>query len=397
MPMPASIRKRAPWGLFKLVVTVLLFTSGCLYGSPSSVATSDLKLVSLPHSFEQPLLVTYAESHPEALFVVEKTGRIKVVLDAEAPPQVLLDIRDQVSRGSEQGLLGLAFHPRFGENGLFFVNYTDRSGDTQVVRYQVRPGTLAADPDSRMVVLTIPQPRANHNGGMLAFGPDGFLYIGTGDGGGAGDPEGNGQKGSTLLGKLLRIDVDGGEPYTIPPTNPFVDRSDFLPEIWAFGLRNPWRFSFDRLTGDLYIADVGQNAWEELNYQPASDPGGQNYGWNRMEGRQCYPQNRACSTDGTRLPVLVYSHQATGGCSITGGYVYRGTDIPWLYGKYVFGDYCSGEIWSAEPGGTGEPWPMVSLLDSSALISSFGEDAHGELYITDLNGGKVYRLVDGRR
>src|SRR5690606_5939033 len=244
----------------------------------------------------------------ESLFIVEKTGRIRRFAGGRLAPEPRLALLGQVAGGYKQGLLSVAFRPRFEENRTFFVYYTDRRGTVKIDRYQTVPGRYVADPQSRVQVLEIPQPASNHNGGMMAFGPDGYLYIGTGDGGRAGDPWGNAQNLSTLLGKILRIDVDGGEPYAIPPDNPFVDHPEARPEIWALGLRNPWRFSFDRETGDLYIADVGQNEWEEINLQPAESRGGENYGWNIMEGAHCY--QRRCDPEGFVLPVAEYHHRA---------------------------------------------------------------------------------------
>jgi glucose/arabinose dehydrogenase len=237
----------------------------------------------------------------------------------------------------------------------------------------------------------VDQPAPNHNGGLLKFGPDGYLYIGMGDGGAAGDPWGHGQSLDTLLGKLLRIDVDSGDPYAVPPDNPFVGRDDARPEIWAYGLRNPWRFSFDRATGDLFIADVGQNAQEEVHFQPAASAGGENYGWDIMEGDACYDAS-SCDREGLELPVAVYAHSGeAGGCSITGGYVYRGGAFPALAGTYLYADFCSGNLWALRPGGDSWQSELVTTLD--IRVSSFGEDEAGELYLTDRSGGGLYRLV----
>ena len=323
------------------------------------------------------------------LFAVEQRGVIWLI-DAQGTTDrdPLLNISDRVRSGGEQGLLGLAFHPDFASNGRLFVDYTDVNGDTVVSEFG-----LAADgrgvPESEDVLLHIDQPFANHNGGMLAFGPDGYLYIGTGDGGSGGDPQGNGQNLDTLLGKILRIDVDAGQGNAIPIDNPFAAGGG-LPEIWSYGLRNPWRFSFDRLTGAMFIADVGQNAWEEVDAEPAGS-GGRNYGWNIMEGERCYAKAR-CLVAGLTLPVAVYPHDD--GCSITGGYVYRGSQFPALYGGYVFADYCTGTLWALDA--------QDALEDGSADItalgsvpfspSSFGEDELGELYVVD-HGGAIYQLA----
>jgi glucose/arabinose dehydrogenase len=286
------------------------------------------------------------------------------------------------SNRNEQGLLSIAFHPDFANTGRLFVNYTDNSGDTVVAGYDVTADGQLVDLATALVILTIPQPHANHNGGQLQFGPDGYLYIGTGDGGSANDPYGNGQNPAALLGKMLRIAVDGEPPYQIPADNPFLDQADFLPEIWSLGLRNPWRFSFDRSTGDLYIADVGQNQYEEVNLQPAGQ-GGLNYGWSIMEGAHCF-QSGQCDSAGLTQPLAEYDHGQ--GCSVTGGHVYRGAQFPALAGVYLYGDFCSGKIWGVRPGGQ-----AVELLDTDMSISSFGEDETGELYVMDYRGS-VYQI-----
>ncbi|BAS26741.1 hypothetical protein LIP_0884 [Limnochorda pilosa] len=354
---------------------------------------SGLRLEPLDASFVQPVHITHAPGDPRHLWIVEQRGTIRVY-DLESDSLLntpFLSIPDRISTGGERGLLSLAFHPDFPSNGRFFVNYTDRAGHTQVVEYRVGASPLEADLASARRILRIEQPAANHNGGMMAFGPDGYLYIGTGDGGRANDPWGNGQNPGVLLGKLLRLDVDGGSPYAVPADNPFVGQSGARGEIWALGLRNPWKFSFDRATGDLYIADVGQNAWEEINFQPAGSAGGQNYGWNRMEGTHCFPTGSWCDRNGLTLPVAEYPNRSEVGCSITGGYVYRGEAIPELYGSYLFADYCTGRIWAmpAGPAGTyseqmdraGETWPYQELLRTPHTTTAFGEDLHGEVYV----------------
>jgi glucose/arabinose dehydrogenase len=299
-----------------------------------------------------------------------------------------LDIQERVNDGAnEQGLLGLAFHPRYAENGYFFVNYTGANDETVIARFSVTSDPNRADPASEKVILTIDQPYRNHNGGDLAFGPDGYLYVGMGDGGSAGDPEQRAQNPQSLLGKMLRLDVDNGDPYGIPTDNPFVTRGDVALEIWAYGLRNPWRFSFDRATGDLYIADVGQNAIEEVNIQPADSAGGENYGWDFLEGSQ--PFEGAAPAD-TVLPVAEYARGD--GCSVTGGYVYRGAALPELNGVYFFGDYCSGLIWSLQRDAAGA-WRRATFGETDFNIGSFGEDAAGELYVLDHRGGGVYQIV----
>jgi len=317
-----------------------------------------------------------------------------------------LSIMDLVNCCGEQGLLSVAFDPDYETNGALYVNYTGYAGmgDTVVARYIVAdPASDVASVVSATQVLTVVQPQANHNGGQLQFGPhDDVLYIGMGDGGAAGDqgsghhePGGNAQWPGTLLGKMLRIDVRGALTYTIPPPNPFTQTADYRPEIWALGLRNPWRFSFDRATGDMYTGDVGQYSWEEVSYQPASSPGGENYGWRVLEGTHCFNPSTDCDASGKVLPIAEYSHSL--GCSVTGGYVYRGSVYPWLNGVYFYADYCSGRIWSLEQVSPGV-WSSVEKRNENFSISSFGEDEDGELYVLDYSDGRVLRLtVNGYR
>jgi glucose/arabinose dehydrogenase len=328
----------------------------------------------------------------ERLFVVEQGGRIRIVRDGALLDEPFLDLGGLVSTGgSEQGLLSMAFHPGYASNGWFFVNYTDVGGDTRVVRYTVSTDPDQADPSSGSLVLQVQQPFGNHNGGHILFGPDGMLYVAMGDGGDGGDPEGNGQNPATLHGALLRLDVDGGEPYGIPADNPFVGDLDARDEIWAWGLRNPWRISFDPPTGMLYVADVGQDRWEEVNAVPASQPG-LNYGWNVMEGPECFATD-PCDTTGLVLPVLSYRIGAEG-CAIIGGGVYRGSGIPDLVGHYFYSDFCGGWLRSFRlDGGEAvdeEEWPVGDL----GRILSMGVDSAGELYLLSLaQGGSVFRLV----
>ncbi|HEX6178045.1 MAG TPA: PQQ-dependent sugar dehydrogenase [Thermoanaerobaculia bacterium] len=361
---------------------------------PVGASAQVIELQPVATGLDQPVSVTHAGD--SRLFITLQRGR--VLIDDAAGTREFLDIRSLVFCGSggdcgERGLLSVAFHPRYAENGLFYVYYTDREGDIVIERYRRSTSDPdRADPSSRMLILEIPHRQfGNHNGGQLQFGPDGYLYIGTGDGGGGGDPLESGQSRLTLLGKILRIDVDGGSPYAIPSSNPFDDLDDARGEIWAWGLRNPWRFSFDRITGDLWIADVGQNAFEEVNVQPRTSAGGENYGWDVMEGAHCFEPSTNCNQTGLVLPVLEYGR--SDGCSVTGGFRYRGSQNPRLRGRYIYGDYCSGRIWSAVPDGGG--WSSRLLVDTSVLISSFGEDANGELYVTDhRSNGSVYRIVD---
>jgi glucose/arabinose dehydrogenase len=356
-------------------------------------ASLRLDIELLAEGFAQPTQVTHAGDGSGRLFVVEQAGRIWVLRAGERAAEPFLDLTELVgSSANEQGLLSVAFHPRFSENGLFYVNYTDRAGDTVVARYRTDAADgERADPTSAAEVLRIEQPAGNHNGGLLKFGPDGYLYIGTGDGGGAGDPDNHAQRLNTLLGKLLRIDIDGGTPYAVPADNPFVGQAEARPEIWAYGLRNPWRFAFDRASGDLYIADVGQSAQEEVHFQAAASAGGENYGWRIMEGSACYAP-RDCDPSGLELPVAVYPHGSDeGGCSITGGYVYRGAQFPALAGVYVYTDYCSGNLWAlrVEEGA----WRSRIAGRTEIRASSFGEDEAGELYVADRDDGGIYRLV----
>ncbi|MCU0483028.1 MAG: PQQ-dependent sugar dehydrogenase [Chloroflexi bacterium] len=368
-------------------------------GSPVPTATPAagweppaLALAPVADGLEAPLFVGSAGDGSGRLFIVEQGGRIRTIRDGRLLAEPFLDIAARISTGGERGLLGLAFSPTFADDGRFFVNYTDAAGDTVVAEYRVS----AADPDradlaSGRLVLAIDQPYANHNGGDLAFGPDGLLWIGTGDGGSGGDPEGRAQRLDSLLGKLLRIDPDprDGAPYAVPADNPFLGRDDARPEIWASGLRNPWRYSFDRATGDLWIGDVGQAAWEEIDVLRAGTLGRPNLGWNVMEGSHCFEPAEGCSTAGLVPPVAEYGRDA--GCSVTGGYVYRGEAIAGLAGTYLFGDFCSGTIWGLEAAAD-RPAARV-LLQTEMAIASFGEDEAGELYVSDLGGGRVFRLT----
>ena len=343
--------------------------------------------------FDRMVFLTYPHDDSGRLFVVLQPGRIVVFQNdpgAESA-RTFLDIRERVNdSGNEEGLLGLAFDPAFAENGHFYVNYT-ASGPrrTVVSRFSVSAGDPnTADPDSEMVFLEVAQPYRNHNGGHVAFGPDGMLYVGLGDGGSGGDPRGNGQDTSTLLGAILRIDVSAlGETggYAVPPDNPFAgDDGTARGEIWAYGLRNPWRFSFDRETGDLWAADVGQNRYEEIDIiRP-----GLNYGWNVMEGSKCFrPTN--CDTRGLEMPVAEYGRE--GGCSVTGGYVYRGRRLPTLYGAYLYADFCSGKIWALRHDGTTVTEQML-IADTGLSISSFGEDPSGEVYVLTFEGA-IHRFA----
>ena len=314
------------------------------------------------------------------LFVIEKVGRIRIIENDQLIDTPFLDISERVgSDGNEQGLLGLAFHPKYQENGRFFVNYTDTSGDTVIARFQVSDDPNVADSASEVKLLGLDQPFPNHNGGVLVFGPDGYLYAGLGDGGAAGDPRGNAQNTEVLLGKILRLDVDSAEPYAVPTDNPFGD------EIWVYGLRNPWRLSFDKATGDLYIGDVGQGDWEEIDFLAAGSPGGANFGWDFREGAHDFEGG---GPEGMIDPVAEYSHPE-GGCSVTGGYVYRGSMPEWN-GIYLYGDYCTGMIWGLIQIDGG--WQNQLLFDLDLTLTSFGQDETGELYLVS-DSGEILRLV----
>jgi glucose/arabinose dehydrogenase len=326
----------------------------------------------------------------ERLYVVVKAGRVLVIENGAIREQPFLDITDRVgSSSSEQGLLSIAFSPQYATNRYLYVNYTDKNGDTVVSRFTAAADLSQADPQSESKVLGIDQPYPNHNGGQLQFGPDGMLYIGMGDGGSAGDPQNHAQDTQSLLGKLLRIDVSAADkPYQVPADNPQL--SNATPsEVWAYGLRNPWRFSFDKQTNDLYIADVGQNVYEEIDFQPAGSSGGQNYGWNLYEGFEPYKNN--ADSSGLTAPIFAYSHDL--GCSVTGGYVYRGQQVPALNGAYLYSDYCTGHIWALQRDASNK-WVNTLLLDSGLNVSSFGQDAQGELYVIALNGG-IYQIAQG--
>lgn len=385
---------------------------GCTSPAPPPVATAPLPDAEVPgpaaedalqldeieialepvaDGFEQPLYATGAGDGSGRLIVLEKTGRAWIVRDG-VRKDVLLDLSTRVSTESEQGLLGIAFSPTFADDGLVFVSYTQKDGGSVLSRFTADGDAI--DPGSEKMLLHVAQPYANHNGGMIAFGSDGYLYLGLGDGGSGGDPYGNGQNGGTFLGKMLRIDVIGGagDPagYVVPDDNPFVGQAGMKPEVWAIGLRNPWRFSFDRVTGDLWIGDVGQNAWEEIDFEPADSPGGENYGWNLFEATHPYPaDSTAPDPGGFTMPVVEYGRDT--GTSITGGYVYRGTAEPGLGGTYFYADFTVGRIWGLQRAEDGSVQTR-ELLDTDLMIASFGEDDDGELYVVDFNGG-VHRVT----
>jgi len=372
------------------LLACLTLLGSLIFVPPLSFALSGKPVVShgpialqplVTHQFSQPVFLVPSPDQTNRLFVIEQKGRMLIVKGDTVLPTPFLDIGEKLSSGNEQGFLGLAFHPRFSSNGRWFVNYTraeDRA--TVIAEYHVSSNPNQAE-QKESVLLVIPQPYGNHNGGMIAFGPDHYLYIGMGDGGSGGDPKNYAQNRNELLGKFLRIDVDQPPPYGIPPDNPLVN-SPGRPEIFAWGLRNPWRFSFDRETGHLWAADVGQNEWEEIDVIQK----GKNYGWRLVEGTHCFnPETHCRQGQDTVDPVTEYAH-SSGRCSVTGGYVYRGKKIPDLAGTYIFGDFCSGEIWGYREGQT------RILLNTDLQISSFGEDRDGELYVVGYGGG-IVRIV----
>ncbi|MGH7819767.1 MAG: PQQ-dependent sugar dehydrogenase, partial [Candidatus Binatia bacterium] len=342
---------------------------------------------------DRPVHVTHTGDGSGRLFVVEQPGRIRIVSGGAVVVTPFLDISSLVGCCGERGLLSVAFPPSYGESGggRFYIDYTDLAGHTVIARYRVSGNTDLADAASAEILLTVNQPFANHNGGQIEFGPDGHLYVGMGDGGSSGDPQNNAQNKQSRLGKLLRLDVESGvSPFAIPPDNPYVGTTgDDL--VWALGLRNPWRFSFDRLTGDLYIGDVGQQSREEIDFQPAAATAARNYGWRILEGNKCFKPSSNCTPPaGYAKPIAEYDHAK--GCSVTGGFVYRGAEFPAMEGRYFYGDYCSGRIWGLKRSGASS-WVSKVLLDTTLRISSFGEDEAGELYVVN-HDGAVLRLVD---
>ncbi|HEV8197216.1 MAG TPA: PQQ-dependent sugar dehydrogenase [Gemmatimonadales bacterium] len=385
-------------GLGTFFLTVM--TAGC--GSPPGSDPADppaelaVRLKEVARGLDAPLFLTSPPGDPARAFVVEQGGRIRIIRNDVLLPTPFLDISSRIASGGERGLLGLAFHPQYATNGRFVVYYTNTAGDIRIASYKVSANPEVADPASEQLLLAVPHPSfSNHNGGMVTFGPDGRLYAGIGDGGSGGDPNGNGQNRNTLLAKLVRLDVNAAGQASVPSDNPFVGQSGMRPEIWSYGLRNPWRFSFDRLTGDLYIGDVGQNAREEIDVSrgPSNMGRGLDFGWNIMEGTSCFSPSSGCNRTGLTLPVLDYGHGD--GCSVTGGYVYRGSLVPALRGMYFYGDYCSGWVRSFVLSGG----QVAQRLDWAALrpggqITSFGEDAAGELYII-VASGSVFRIEAG--
>ena len=398
--------------VFSLLTVVLALAAGFAQASPASqpdAPESAVQLQLVAAGLTRPVDLTAPPGDRGRLFIIEKPGRIRIVTVAGGVysllPTPFLDITGLVgSSGNEQGLPGLAFHPSYASNGYFYVNYTNISSNSVLARYSVSAlDPNLANPASAQVLLTVPQPFSNHNGGQVQFGPDGYLYTGLGDGGSGGDPQDRAQNPATLLGKMLRLDVDGAAPYAIPPSNPFAGRGGPLDEIWALGLRNPWRFSFDRLTGAMWIGDVGQSAWEEINLEPAGDPGGRNWGWRCKEGFATYDTTGNCPPDLSVLDDPVHVYGRSDGCSITGGYVYRGSPNSSFFGRYLFGDYCrANQVRTLHHNGSGWVRTDYTLIPPAGLAlsrpTSFGQDAIGNVYMIDdnntgvSNSGEVYLL-----
>ena len=380
----------------KNALTILIC---CLVGLTASAQGPSISLESYATGFFKPVDISNAGD--DRLFITQQNGVIRIINgDGTVLPDPFLNIASIVNdNANERGLLGLAFHPDYANNGYFFVNYTGSGGDTYISRFSVSDlDPDVASPSSEEVLMVISQPYSNHNGGDLAFGPDGYLYIGMGDGGWFNDPQNNGQETDTYLGKMLRIDVDNqdpGLPYAVPETNPFTDpNDDILDEIWATGLRNPWRFSFDRLTGDLWIADVGQDAFEEINFQPFNSTGGENYGWRCYEASDPFITGNCGPSTDYVFPIAEYQHSGSNGCSVTGGYVYRGCAYPYMYGFYLFVDYCSGQFYATVPMNSTD-WQTFTLTNLANLqYTSFGEDWNGELYIAAHGQGTIYRVTE---
>ncbi len=390
MSNPARLARRGLIGFLGITLGLMLVMR---YGAILTVSRASgevsLERVFARLGFERPLGLLQAPGKDDRWFVVEQRGTVLAFANhpGTAHAEVFVDIQARVEDGpNEAGLLGMAFHPDFSRNGQVFLSYTRRGSPliSTVSRFTSKDGGRTLDPRSEVVILSLAQPYGNHNGGNIAFGPDGYLYIGFGDGGAGGDPHRNGQNTATLLGTLLRIDVDGAAPYAVPPDNPFAAGGG-RPEIYAWGLRNPWGWSFDQATGELWLADVGQGEWEEVNRVRR----GGNYGWNIREGAGCY-QARGCDTTGLIEPIATYSHAY--GCSITGGYVYRGRAMPALDGVFIYGDYCSGRIWGLFRVGQDKPVARL-MLDTEFDISAFGQDGDGEVYVVDHGGGGIYRLA----
>jgi glucose/arabinose dehydrogenase len=399
MNIPSPIKHCLHALLLLGVISNILLPSRATTASQPTIAWPKISLITYQSGFSSPVHLANAGDGSQRLFVVEQRGIIRIIKNNVVLNTPFLDIQDRVlfPGSGERGLLSVAFPSDYATKGYFYVYYTRLDGNNQTSRFHLKPGKPdEADPFSEQLIILFNHPNySNHNGGQLAFGPDGYLYIGTGDGGGGGDPQGNAQNPASLLGKLLRIDVESGvDPYLVPVTNPYTQTVGYRGEIWALGLRNPWRYAFDRQTGDLYIGDVGQNTEEEVDFQPASSQGGENYGWNVLEGNLCYiPSVNCIPPSHYEPPIAVYDHGVndSNGCAITGGGVYRGATYLRMQGIYFYGDYCSGKIWGLL---YSNGWQSQPLLDTDLSISTFGEDEAGNLYLADLSSGRILQIVD---
>ena len=381
-----------------IVLAVLVCSQALAPGFSDLHAAPVFSLTQFASKLKFPDSLVEAPDGSGRLFATELAGKIRIIAHGTLLTTPFLDLTDRVNTAVfGQGMYDIAFHPDYSKTGFFYVTYVALNGNLLLSRFQVSAQDAnSGDPHSEKIILSIPHARNFHYGGQLQFGPDGFLYDSTGDSGSAGDIDGASQNKQSLLGALLRIDVNNGDPYNIPPNNPFVANSNARPEVWAKGLRNPWRYSFDAGTGDLYIADVGEDLEEEIDYAPAGDPGGEDYGWPLYEGTRPY---RGGPSAGLTFPVFEYDH-SNNNCSISGGYVYRGSLLPDLVGKYIYGDYCSGIVWAlTKPiGGNGTPgstWSSSQLLKAKVAITSFGQDTHDELYVVDGPAGIIYQLTEG--
>jgi glucose/arabinose dehydrogenase len=351
--------------------------------------SQNLSLAPVVKGLKEPTFVAWVPDASKRMLILEREGRVRVAdADGTLHPTPLIDVSDNTSTSTEEGLLGLAFDPRYSQNGYLYIDYTANDASVNVVRYTVSPNQPnQVDPTTAMTVMTVPKRSKFHNGGTLAFGPDGYLYISIGDD----EASQEAQTTASIYGKILRIDVDSAQPYAVPPTNPFVDTPGARPEIWAYGFRNPWRFSFDRSTGDLWIGDVGDARWEEIDMQPANSRGGENYGWPFFEGSECIEQDH-CQDPGLVAPLVTYGHNMT--CAVMGGYVFRGPSVPAFQGQYLFGDLCTGGVFTMT-GDAQKGWTRVELGFNPIKIDSFAEDPNGDVYVVDMQGGVIYRIAEG--